>query len=160
MHQHVCRRWADLTARERRREGHHTGCQERTVLSRLCQCRLNRDGRIHLVSGTCTDVVLGTGTQVGIARWLRAMPPVVDPGFAKGGRTMASARSASLNRGLGVESSAGSRGRAPGGGSGGEASWSWKLFVNFYTIKWPKIKDLSENLPPCLSRAAMTSPKL
>ena len=25
--------------------------------------------------------------------------------------------------------------------------------------KWPKVKDLSENLPPCLSRAAMASPK-
>jgi len=23
---------------------------------------------------------------------------------------------------------------------------------------WPKVKDLSENLPPCLSRTAMASP--
>ena len=47
---------------------------------------------------------------------------VADPGFAKGGgrRTMVSARSASLNGGLGApaEPPAGSRGRAPGGGSG------------------------------------------
>jgi len=34
---------------------------------------------------------------------------------------MASAWSASLNGGLGAEPPAGSRGRAPGGGSGGEA---------------------------------------
>jgi len=43
--------------------------------------------------------------------------------------------------------------------SGGESPWSWKLFVHFYTKKWPKVKDLCENLPTCLSRAAMTSPK-
>ena len=74
-----------------------------------------------------------------------------DPGFAKGwGRTMASAWSASLNGGLGAEPAAGSMGRAP------EA----ESFLYIFTQKkWPKVKDLSENLPPCLSRAAMTSPK-
>ena len=44
---------------------------------------------------------------------------MADPGFAKGGRTMAIARSASLNGGLGAEPPAGSRGRAAGGGQGG-----------------------------------------
>ena len=43
-------------------------------------------------------------------------------------------------------------GAEPRWGSGGKAPWSWKLFVHFYAEKWPKVKDLSENLPPCLSR--------
>jgi len=34
-----------------------------------------------------------------------------------------------------------------------------KSFLYILYKKWPKVKDLSENLPPCLSRAAMTSPK-
>ena len=68
---------------------------------------------------------------------------------------MASARSASLNGGLGAEPPAGSRGRAPCGGSGGEAFCR----PTFLYKKWPKVKDFSENLPQCLSRAAMTSPK-
>ena len=66
---------------------------------------------------------------------------------------MASARSASLNGGLGAEPPAGSRGRAPGGGSLGEAPLKLKAFLNFYAkkvAKMAKIKDLSENLPPCL----------
>jgi len=52
----------------------------------------------------------------------------VDPGFTKveegkgGLLTMASELSASLNGALGVEPPAGSRGSAPGEGSGGEAS--------------------------------------
>ena len=76
---------------------------------------------------------------------------------------MASARSASLNGGLGAEPPTGSRGRARGGGSGGlkggEAPLKLKAFCTFSYKKWPKVKDLSENSPPCLSRAAMTSPK-
>ena len=48
----------------------------------------------------------------------------------------------------------GSRGRAPGGGPPEVESF---LYI-FLQKKWPKVKDLSENLPPCLSRAAMTSP--
>ena len=76
----------------------------------------------------------------------------------KGG-TMASAQSASLNGGLGVEPSAGSRGRAPGGGSGGRSPPEAESFFYIFTQKkWPKVKDLSENLPPCLSRAAKASP--
>ena len=35
------------------------------------------------------------------------------------------------NEGLGAEPPAGSRGRAPGGGSGGEAPWSWKIFSSW-----------------------------
>jgi len=34
-----------------------------------------------------------------------------------------------------------------------------KAFCTFLYKKWPKVKDLSENLPPCLTRTAMTSPK-
>jgi len=77
--------------------------------------------------------------------------------------TMASARSASLNGGLGAEPPAGSRGRAPGGGSGGRSPPEAESFVYIFMQKsGQKIKDLSKNLPPCLSRrlsrAAMTSP--
>jgi len=41
------------------------------------------------------------------------------------------------------------------GGQGGLL----KALCTFLYKKWPEVKDLSENLPPCLSRAAMTSPK-
>jgi len=64
---------------------------------------------------------------------------------------MASARSASLNgvqRGPGAEPLVGVRGQGP---------LKLKVFCTFLYKKWPKIKDLSENLPPCLSRAAMTA---
>ena len=85
---------------------------------------------------------------------------MADPRFAKGGGAdMASARSASLNGGLGTEPPAGSGDRAPGGGSGGRSPPEAESFLYiFMQKKWPKVKDLSENLPPCLSRAAMTSP--
>jgi len=45
----------------------------------------------------------------------------------RGGRTMASARA--YNGGLGAEPSAGSRGRAPGGGQGGFAPLKLKAFM-------------------------------
>ena len=67
----------------------------------------------------------------------------------KGRGTMASAWSASLNG----APPAGSKGRAPGGGP-----LKLKPFYIFMQKNWPKIKDLSENLPPRLSRSAMTSP--
>jgi len=69
---------------------------------------------------------------------------------------MASAQSASLNGGLGVEPPAGSRGGAPGGGSWGRRPLKMKAFCTFFiqkVAKWPKVKDLSENLSPCLSGA-------
>jgi len=67
---------------------------------------------------------------------------------------MASARSASLNGGLG----------GPGaeplvGGQGGRSPPEAESFLYIFTQKWPKVKDLSENLSPCLSRAAKASPK-
>ena len=51
---------------------------------------------------------------------------------------MASARSASLNEGLGAEPPAGSKGRAPGGGSGGEAPLKLKAFCTFLHKKVAK----------------------
>ena len=42
---------------------------------------------------------------------------------------MASAVARAYNGGLGAEPPAGSRGRTPGGGQGGEAPWSWKRIV-------------------------------
>jgi len=62
-----------------------------------------------------------------------------DPGLAKGGRSMVSARS--LNGGLG--------GGAPSGeplvvGQGEAESF---LYI-FMQKKWPKVKDLHEDLPP------------
>jgi len=62
---------------------------------------------------------------------------------------MASARSASLNGGLAQ--------RGPGADEG--SGEKLKAFRKFLYKKWPKVKDVSENLSPCLSRAAMTSPK-
>ena len=65
------------------------------------------------------------------------------------------------------ERTRGSRGRAPSGVQGqspwwgirgGKAPLKLKAFCTFLHKKWPKVKDLSENLPPCLSRAVMTSP--
>ena len=58
---------------------------------------------------------------------------------------MASTRSTSLN------GSPGSMGRASG-----EAQSFLYIFIQ---KKLLKVKDLGENLPPCLSRAAMASPK-
>jgi len=56
----------------------------------------------------------------------------------KGGRTMASARSASLNGGLGAEPPAGSRGRAPGGGSEGRSPPEAESFLYIFTQKVAK----------------------
>ena len=71
---------------------------------------------------------------------------------------MASARSASLNGGLGAEHPAGSRAEPLVGGQGGLCPLKLKAFCTFLYKKWPKVKDVGENLSPCLTRAAMTSP--
>jgi len=70
-------------------------------------------------------------SSVDSAKWL-----LMDAGSRRRGGssicqrgTMASAWSASLKRGSGAESPAGSRGRAPVG----KTPWSWKLFVYFHT---------------------------
>jgi len=55
----------------------------------------------------------------------------------------------------------GVQGRAPGGSQGAkppEAESFLFIFIQKSGQKL-KVKDLSENLPPCLSRAAITSPK-
>jgi len=53
-------------------------------------------------------------------------------GFGKEGAWRAR-RARAYNGGLGAEPPAGFRGRAPGGGSGGEAPWSWNTFC-FWTF--------------------------
>ena len=56
----------------------------------------------------------------------------------------------------------GSGGGAPSGVQGqtrGRSLPEAESFLYIFTQKWPKVKDFSENLPPCLSRAAMASPK-
>ena len=85
----------------------------------------------------------------------QTLSAVADPGFA-GGRAWRARGARAYKRGYGAQPPAGFRGRTPDGESGGLR----KLFVHFYTKKWPKVKDLSENLPPCLSRAAMTMTSL
>ena len=61
---------------------------------------------------------------------------------------MASARSASLNGSLG------DRGAEPLVGSRG---LKLKVFGNFHTKKWTKVKDLNEKLPPCVKQTASRS---
>ena len=56
---------------------------------------------------------------------------------------MASAWSASLNKGLGPEPTAGSRGRAPGGGQGAKPPEA-ESFLYIFIQKWPKVEDLSK----------------
>ena len=65
-------------------------------------------------------------------------------------KCQASTQSASLNGVLGAEPPVGSRGRAPGG------VWG-KLFVHFHSKKWPKFKDLNENLAQGLMQTASHS---
>jgi len=56
----------------------------------------------------------------------------------------------SPQRGPGAEPLVGVRGRSP---------LKLKAFCTFLYKTWLKVKDLNENLPPCLSGAALTSPK-
>ena len=87
---------------------------------------------------------------------LQSTCSVVYPGFAKGGD-----HGERVERepkwGSGAEPPAGSRGRV--GGHGGSPPEAESFLYIFIQKKWPKVKDLREHLPPCLSRAAMTSPK-
>jgi len=85
---------------------------------------------------------------------------VADPGFAKGegGPWRGERVEREPKRGSGGRAPSGAQGRAPGGGSGG-SPLKLKAFCTFLHKKWPKVKDLSENLSPCLSRAAKASPK-
>jgi len=70
---------------------------------------------------------------------------------------MASAWSASLNGGLGAQQGPGAE---PLVGIRGAKPPEAESFLYIFTQKkWRKVKDLSENLPPCLSCAAMASPK-
>jgi len=69
--------------------------------------------------------------------FLEPTTAVADPEFAKGG-TMASARSASLNGGLGAEPPAGSRGTPLVGDQGGEAPLKLKAFCTFLHKKVAK----------------------
>ena len=62
-------------------------------------------------------------------------------------------------RGSGGGAPSGVQGQSPGGGSGGRSPPEAESFLYIFTQKWPKVKDLSENLSPCLSRAAKASPK-
>ena len=79
---------------------------------------------------------------------------MADPGFARGEST-ASAQSASLNGGLGA---APPSGRGPWAkpvvrGQGAKL----KPFCPFSYKKWPKFKDLNENLPQGLRQTASRS---
>ena len=88
------------------------------------------------------------------------MGAAADPGFARG-QTMARAER---------ESKQASGGGAPGGVQG-HSTWSGvtgakplkvpscplKSFLSFSYKKWPKVKDLNENLPPCLRKTAWRS---
>ena len=68
-------------------------------------------------------------------------PSVADPErLSRGGRNPWRAREArAYNGGLGAEAPAGSRGRAPGGGSGGEALLKLKAFQSLDVKRRPQI---------------------
>ena len=93
-----------------------------------------RDEYVHLASYT----VLSGGSRI----WQ--------------GETMASARSAVLNRGLGRAPS-GVHGQNPWWWSEGRSPLKLKAFCPFSYKKCPKVKDLNENLPPCLRQTAFRS---
>ena len=87
---------------------------------------------------------------------------VADPGFAKGGGGGADhgeRAEREPKRGSGGGAPSGVQGQSPWWGVGGEAPLKLKAFSTFLHKRWPKVEDLRENLPPCLSRAAMASPK-
>ena len=61
--------------------------------------------------------------------------------------------------GSGGSDPSGVQGQSPWWGLGGRSPLKLKAFCTFLHKKWPKVKDLSENLSPCLSRATKASPK-
>ena len=77
---------------------------------------------------------------------------MADPGFAKGRVHVADHGERAEKRRFGGRAPskppAGSRGRAPGGGVRGRSALEAEIFLYiFMQKKWPKVKDLSENLP-------------
>jgi len=69
---------------------------------------------------------------------------------------VASARRASLNGGLGQSPQRGPGAEPLVGGQGVKPPEAEKVFVNFHTKKWPKVKDLHENLPPYLRQTVLS----
>ena len=70
---------------------------------------------------------------------------MADPGFVRGADHGERAeREPKRGSGTGGGAPCGVQGQSPWWGSGGEA------FCQFSYKKWPKVKDISENLPPCL----------
>ena len=67
-----------------------------------------------------------------------------DPGFAKGGGPWRARGARAYNGGLGAEPPAGSRGRAPGGGSGAKTPEAESFFGHFYTKERPIVNHLNE----------------
>ena len=63
------------------------------------------------------------------------------------------------NLGSGGGAPSGVQGQSPWWGSGGRSHpEAESFFLHFYAKSGQKLRIFSENLPPCLSRAAMTSP--
>ena len=74
---------------------------------------------------------------------------VADPGFAKGGGHGERAER-EPKRGSGGVAPSGVQGQSPWWGVRGRSPLKLKAFCQFSYKKWPKVKYLHENLPPCL----------
>ena len=72
---------------------------------------------------------------------------VADPGFARGADHGERAER-EPKRGSGGGAPSGVQGQSPWWGARGAPPWSWKLFVHYYTKKWPKVKDLMWKFAP------------
>ena len=82
-------------------------------------------------------------------------PVVADPGFARGRADHGEHAERELKRGSRAEPTTGFRGKAPGGGQGASPPEAENFLSIFFSYKkWPKVKDLIENLPPCLRQTA------
>jgi len=85
---------------------------------------------------------------------------VADPGFAKGGADHVERAEREPKRGSGGGAPSGVQGQSPWLGLGGRSPPEAESFLYIFIQKsGQKVKDLRENLPQCLSRAALTSPK-